>query len=128
MTLVGCRSPELRVQPRLHEHSKRNEINRFACAEAAHTKGACCLARDSLGSNFSHSVGGVEHLAIPEAAILREDSSAEALPALARQSKDMNHSGGFLLMAAARGGKNRGEAAKIGERDRQAAFEDRAAR
>ena len=56
---------------------------------------------------------------MPSAVRLREDYSAEALRALARQSKDFNKSRRLLSLAAVRDGIDRGSAAKIGGMDRQ---------
>jgi len=56
---------------------------------------------------------------MPAAVKLREDFPAEELRALARRSKDVNQSRRLLSLAAAREGRDRGEAARIGGMDRQ---------
>jgi hypothetical protein len=50
---------------------------------------------------------------------LRNDYSAAELRALAGRSKDVNQSQRLLSLAAVRDGMDRGEAAKIGGKDRQ---------
>jgi hypothetical protein len=57
----------------------------------------------------------MEGWAMPSAVTLREDYSAEGLPALARRSKDVNQSRRPL----SRDGMDRGSAARIGGMDRQ---------
>ena len=56
---------------------------------------------------------------MPSAIRLREDYSAAELRRLAKRSKDVNQSRRLLSLAAAREGKDRGEAARIGGMDRQ---------
>jgi hypothetical protein len=76
------------------------------------------MVADSWGIPESRSEviqSGMEGWAMPSAVTLREDYSAEGLPALARRSKDVNQSRRPL----SRDGMDRGSAARIGGMDRQ---------
>ena len=56
---------------------------------------------------------------MPSGVGLREDYSAAELRALTRRSRNVNQNRWLLSLAAARGGMDRGAAAKIGGMDRQ---------